>query len=63
VPTGYAGPPAGDETEPVGTAYIGLATPGGAGSHKVQWFGTRQEVQNRTSKSALDVLRRFFRAP
>jgi nicotinamide-nucleotide amidase len=61
--TGYAGPPAGDETEPVGTAYIGLATPGGAGSHKVQWFGTRQEVQNRTSKSALDVLRRFFRAP
>lgn len=58
--TGYAGPAAGNETMPVGTAFIGLASANGIATCQVQWFGTRREVQDRTARSALNELRLFF---
>jgi len=61
--TGYAGPAVGEETLPIGTAFIGLAWAGGVASRRVEWFGSRTEVQDRTTKSALDGLRLFLQNP
>jgi len=55
--TGIAGPGGATATKPVGLVYIGLAWPGGVRSFKVNWFGTRDEIQSRSAKSALNVLR------
>ena len=54
--TGYAGPTSAED-QPVGLAYIGLAWDGGVISMKVNWIGTRVEVQSRTAKSALNLVR------
>jgi competence/damage-inducible protein CinA-like protein len=55
--TGIAGPSGATPTKPVGLVYVGLATADGVKSYKYNWFGTRQEVQSRTAKMALNVVR------
>ena len=54
--TGYAGPTAAED-QPVGLAYIGLAWADGVLSLPVNWLGTRTEIQSRTAKSALNLVR------
>lgn len=58
--TGIAGPDGGTEEKPVGTVYIGLAT-----SDKVQvghriFDGNREQIQEITAVTALDMLRRYL---
>jgi nicotinamide-nucleotide amidase len=55
--TGIAGPTGATSTKPVGLVYVGLATDRGVGSHTFQWWGTRHEVQSRTAKMALNIVR------
>jgi nicotinamide-nucleotide amidase len=52
--TGYAGPSGGSGTMPVGTVFIGFASPEGAWSLKVFLDGTRQAVRERAVMLALD---------
>jgi nicotinamide-nucleotide amidase len=54
---GFAGPGGGGADKPVGLVYVGLAWEGGAVSHSGNWGGTRAEVQSRTAKMALNVVR------
>lgn len=56
--TGLAGPGDGGEGKPVGTVYVGLAWAGGSLHEHVQWFGSRTEIQGRSAKTALDLVRR-----
>ncbi len=55
--TGYAGPQAGGNNEPVGLVYVGVAWAGGVGSWTFSWIGTRAEIQSRTAKFALNRVR------
>ncbi|HEV3142739.1 MAG TPA: competence/damage-inducible protein A [Gemmataceae bacterium] len=54
---GYAGPDAGGPEKPVGTTFVGVAWQGGAKTHKFVWPGTRNEIQTRAAKMALNALR------
>ena len=55
--TGLAGPGAGNETKPVGTVYVALASKEGVTAHHFCWMGDRVEVQSRTAKMALNLVR------
>lgn len=54
---GIAGPGGGGAEKPVGLVYVALAWNGGVSAHSFSWIGTRQEVQSRTAKLALNVVR------
>lgn len=54
---GVAGPGMGNSETPVGQVYVGLAWEGGVASSGFSWLGTREEIQNRTAKMALNVVR------
>ncbi|MDP3499796.1 MAG: CinA family nicotinamide mononucleotide deamidase-related protein [Myxococcales bacterium] len=56
--TGYAGPSGGDAANPVGTVFIGVATPAGAAVEKHRFGGDRERVRLFAAATALDVLRR-----
>jgi nicotinamide-nucleotide amidase len=57
--TGYAGPSGGASgSAPVGTIFIGLASPEGVWSRKVFLVGTRQNVRQRAVMIAMDWMRR-----
>ncbi|MBM3810944.1 MAG: competence/damage-inducible protein A [Acidimicrobiia bacterium] len=56
--TGYAGPDGGTEANPVGTVFLGLATPAGTKVRRVQLFGDRHRIRSVAATSALDLLRR-----
>lgn len=55
--TGFAGPDGGTAADPVGTAYVGVAHPGGCEVVRWGWIGTRAEVMSRTAKLALNAVR------
>jgi nicotinamide-nucleotide amidase len=54
---GVAGPQDLGPDRPVGLVYVGLAWEGGASALKFSWTGTREEVQRRTAKLALNRVR------
>jgi nicotinamide-nucleotide amidase len=55
--TGLAGPGGATPDKPVGLVYVGLAWDGGVSSLSFSWAGTRTEIQSRTAKMALNVVR------
>lgn len=56
--TGVAGPSGGTPEKPVGLVYIGCAQASGVVSKKINLFGTRQRVRERSATMALDILRK-----
>jgi nicotinamide-nucleotide amidase len=58
--TGFAGPCGGNAENPVGTIYIGLHTPKGVWSKRVNYPGSRTAVKQRAVNAALDWLRRVL---
>jgi nicotinamide-nucleotide amidase len=54
---GVAGPADAGPGRPVGLVYVGLAWQGGVSSVSFSWIGTREEVQSRTAKLALNRVR------
>jgi nicotinamide-nucleotide amidase len=55
--TGIAGPSGGTAEKPVGLVYVGLAWDGGSKAVRFSWLGTRDEVQSRATKMALNLVR------
>ena len=55
--TGIAGPGGALPEKPVGLVYVGLAWDGGVSSMSFSWAGTREEIQSRTAKLALNRVR------
>ena len=58
--TGFAGPGGGTDDNPVGTVFIGYATPTGVWSKKVFMHGDRAQVKLRAVNTALDWMRRHI---
>ncbi len=56
--TGYAGPSGGDAVNPVGTVFIGVATPAGVAVETHRFGGDRERVRLFAAATALDALRR-----
>ncbi|MSQ93175.1 MAG: competence/damage-inducible protein A [Gemmataceae bacterium] len=55
--TGLAGPGGATPDKPIGLVYVGLAWAAGVSSTPFIWAGTRTEIQSRTAKMALNVVR------
>lgn len=58
--TGIAGPTGGTSQIPVGTVFIGLATPSKAFAFHFHYAGERLAIQRIASFTALDILRRYI---
>ncbi|RKX36014.1 MAG: competence/damage-inducible protein A [Verrucomicrobia bacterium] len=58
--TGFAGPCGGNAENPVGTIFIGLHTPKGIWSKRINYPGSRTAVKQRAVNAALDWLRRVL---
>ncbi len=56
--TGYAGPGGGTEQNPVGTVYVGLATPGDVRVTRMRYGMDRGRIRTLAAQVALDLLRR-----
>lgn len=56
--TGYAGPDGGDERNPTGTVYIGVAGPGNTSVRRLHFGGDRDRTRSLSAVWALDMLRR-----
>jgi nicotinamide-nucleotide amidase len=55
--TGYAGPDGGPDGKPVGAVYAAVATADGCEVTPFSWLGSRYDVQSRTAKLALNMVR------
>ena len=55
--TGVAGPSGGTEENPVGTVWIGLATPIGVVSQRFNFGKDRENIINRATIAAYEMLR------
>ncbi len=58
--TGIAGPTGGTSEKPVGTVFIGLATPGGNEVHEYHFQGDRKAIRLQGAQMALDRVRRYL---
>lgn len=58
--TGIAGPEGGTEEKPVGTVYIGIATPDGNWVSKFQFEGDRHQIRELTAQTGLDLVRKYL---
>ena len=56
--TGFAGPGGGTAADPVGTVYLGYASPCGVWSRRLEVPGDRMQVKARAVNTALDWMRR-----
>jgi PncC family amidohydrolase len=59
--TGIAGPDGGSADKPVGTVYVGAATPSGVEARHCRFGGDRVAIKWQSSQAALDMLRRQLR--
>src|SRR5262249_56079895 len=55
--TGIGGPGGGTPDKPVGLVFVGLAWKDGSSAVQFSWGGSRQEIQSRTAKLALNQVR------
>ena len=55
--TGVAGPDGGTEATPIGTVFIGLATPAGVHAKRIRLPGDRSRIRIMAAQTALDLLR------
>lgn len=60
--SGIAGPTGGTPTKPVGTTWIGLATPQGTWARRFLFSGTREEIKHQAAQHALSWLVEVLRA-
>ncbi len=58
--TGIAGPSGGTEEKPVGTVFIAIATEDSCKSYRFLFSGNRDEIQQVTAQTALDIVRRYL---
>jgi PncC family amidohydrolase len=55
--TGIAGPTGGSSEKPVGTVFMGLASPQGVKTRHCLFYGSREDIKILTAQTALDWLR------
>jgi nicotinamide-nucleotide amidase len=60
--TGVAGPSQGEEKEPVGAVFIGVADESGGCARRFQFAGDRDRIRTLATQTALDILRRRLMA-
>jgi nicotinamide-nucleotide amidase len=58
--TGVAGPTQGDETEPVGTIFIGISDEERSYARRFQFAGDRGRIRTLATQTALDLVRRHL---
>jgi len=61
--TGIAGPGGGTPEKPVGLVHIGIADERGAREKAFRFVGDRDQIRQRATQAALDMVRRYFLFP